>query len=61
MSDKILPVASILAMLPLTAPLAAWIVYSASGGDHQQTAAVLVAAFTVFGTLVALPYFARLL
>jgi uncharacterized membrane protein (GlpM family) len=31
-------VAAIVAMLPLTAPLAAWIVYSASGGDHQQTA-----------------------
>jgi uncharacterized membrane protein (GlpM family) len=31
-------VAAIVAMLPLTAPLAAWIVYSASGGNHQHTA-----------------------
>ena len=30
--------AAILASLPLTAPLAAWIVFSASGGDHQHTA-----------------------
>jgi len=30
--------AAIVAMLPLTAPLAAWIVFSASGGDHQHTA-----------------------
>ena len=30
--------AAILAALPLTAPLAAWIVFSASGGDHEHTA-----------------------
>ena len=30
--------AAILASLPLTAPLAAWIVFSASGGDHEHTA-----------------------
>jgi uncharacterized membrane protein (GlpM family) len=30
--------AAILSSVPLTAPLAAWIVFSASGGDHQQTA-----------------------
>jgi uncharacterized membrane protein (GlpM family) len=30
--------AAIVATLPLTAPLAAWIVFSASGGDHQHTA-----------------------
>jgi hypothetical protein len=28
--------AAILASLPLTAPLAAWIVFSASGGDHEH-------------------------
>ena len=30
--------AAILATMPLTAPLAMWIVFSASGGDHRQTA-----------------------
>jgi hypothetical protein len=30
--------AAIMATLPLTAPLAAWIVFSASGGDHTHTA-----------------------
>lgn len=30
--------AAILATLPLTAPLAAWIVFSTSGGDHEHTA-----------------------
>ena len=30
--------AAIVATLPLTAPLAAWIVFSASGGDHPHTA-----------------------
>jgi hypothetical protein len=36
--ERARPLAAIVAMLPLTAPLAAWIVYSASGGDHQHTA-----------------------
>jgi hypothetical protein len=31
--------AAILASMPLTAPLALWIVYSASNGSHEQTAA----------------------
>ena len=30
--------AAILAVMPLTVPLAAWIVFSASGGDYEQTA-----------------------
>jgi len=30
--------AAILATIPLTAPLAMWIVFSASGGDQRQTA-----------------------
>jgi uncharacterized membrane protein (GlpM family) len=30
--------AAIIATMPLTAPLAMWIVFSASGGDHRQTA-----------------------
>ena len=30
--------AAIVATLPLTAPLAAWIVFSASGGNHEHTA-----------------------
>jgi hypothetical protein len=30
--------AAILAVMPLTIPLAAWIVFAASGGDHRQTA-----------------------
>ena len=30
--------AAIVAMVPLTAPLAAWIVFSASSGDHRHTA-----------------------
>jgi hypothetical protein len=30
--------AAILAVMPLTIPLAAWIVFSASGGDHHHTA-----------------------
>ena len=36
--DRSRDLAAILATLPLTAPLAAWIVFSASGGDHQHTA-----------------------
>lgn len=31
--------AALLASMPLTAPLAIWIVHSASGGDHRETAA----------------------
>ena len=30
--------AAIAAVMPLTMPLAAWIVFSATGGDHRQTA-----------------------
>jgi hypothetical protein len=30
--------AAILASMPLTAPLAIWIVHSATGGDHRETA-----------------------
>jgi hypothetical protein len=30
--------AAIIATMPLTAPLAMWIVFSASGGDQRQTA-----------------------
>jgi uncharacterized membrane protein (GlpM family) len=30
--------AAVVAVMPLTMPLAAWIVFSGSGGDHQQTA-----------------------
>ena len=30
--------AAVLASMPLTAPLALWIVFSATKGDHQQTA-----------------------
>jgi hypothetical protein len=82
--------AAIVATLPLTAPLAAWIVFSASGGNHDHTAefvrsmlaasianvlfvivcwyglhqrwpfaVVMVIAFSVWGVLVAVPYFAR--
>lgn len=32
------PLAAIIATMPLTAPLAMWIVFSASGGDQRQTA-----------------------
>jgi hypothetical protein len=32
------PLAALLASMPLTAPLAMWIVFSASQGDHRQTA-----------------------
>jgi H+/Cl- antiporter ClcA len=31
--------AALLATMPLTMPLAMWIVFSASGGSHQQTGA----------------------
>ena len=31
--------AALLATMPLTAPLAMWVVYSASNGDREQTAA----------------------
>jgi uncharacterized membrane protein (GlpM family) len=30
--------AALLAVMPLSAPLAMWIIFSASGGDYQQTA-----------------------
>ncbi len=30
--------AAIIATMPLTAPLAMWIVFSGTGGDHRQTA-----------------------
>ena len=30
--------AAILSVMPLAIPLAAWIVFSATGGDHEQTA-----------------------
>jgi hypothetical protein len=32
------PLAAIIATMPLTAPLAMWIVFSATQGDHSQTA-----------------------
>jgi len=32
------PAAAVLSVMPLTIPLATWIVFSASGGDHEQTA-----------------------
>jgi len=36
--DRSRAMAAVVAMVPLTAPLAAWIVYSASAGNHQHTA-----------------------
>ena len=41
--------AAILATMPLTAPLAMWIVFSASGGDQRQTADF--AASMIVGTV----------
>jgi hypothetical protein len=40
--------AAILATMPLTAPLAMWIVYSASRGDHSQTAEFVASMFVGF-------------
>jgi len=40
--------AAILAVMPLTVPLAAWIVFSASGGDHQQTARFVGSMFAAY-------------
>ncbi|HEV8438151.1 MAG TPA: hypothetical protein VGT40_08655 [Methylomirabilota bacterium] len=40
--------AAILAVMPLTMPLAAWIVFSASGGDHRQTAEFVRSMFAAY-------------
>jgi len=37
-SERFRPVAAITAVMPLTAPLALWIVFQNTGGDHQATA-----------------------
>ena len=36
--DRSRPLAAIIATMPLTAPLAMWIVFSASGGNQRETA-----------------------
>jgi hypothetical protein len=36
--DRSRELAAVLAVMPLTVPLAVWIVFSASGRDYQQTA-----------------------
>jgi hypothetical protein len=36
--DRSRCLAAVIATIPLTAPLAMWIVFSASQGDHRQTA-----------------------
>jgi uncharacterized membrane protein (GlpM family) len=46
--------AAVLASMPLTAPLALWIVFSATKGDHQQTANF--AASMVVGFIGALAF-----
>jgi hypothetical protein len=44
---------AIVAAMPVAAPLAIWIVYSASGGDHEQTAFfTLSMVYGIFATLV---------
>lgn len=52
------PAAAILSVMPLAIPLAAWIVYSASGGDHEQTAdfvkSMLVGLFATMAFVIAL-------
>lgn len=40
--------AALLAAVPLTAPLAMWIVYSATQGDHSQTADFVASMFLGF-------------
>ncbi len=40
--------AAIAAVMPLTMPLAAWIVFSASGGDHEQTAQFVRSMFAAY-------------
>ncbi len=40
--------AAIAAVMPLTMPLAAWIVFSASGGDHQETARFVGSMFAAY-------------
>lgn len=40
--------AAILAVMPLTVPLATWIVFSSSGGDHQQTSAFVSSMFAAY-------------
>jgi hypothetical protein len=40
--------AAILAVMPLTMPLAAWIVFSSSGGDHQQTRDFVSSMFAAY-------------
>ncbi len=40
--------AAIAAVMPLTVPLAAWIVFSASGGDHRQTAQFVRSMFGAY-------------
>jgi hypothetical protein len=44
--------AAILAAVPLTAPLAMWIVYSATQGDHSQTADFVASMFVGFAASV---------
>lgn len=38
LQDRSRYLAALLAVMPLTAPLAMWVVFSATGGDHRQTA-----------------------
>ena len=40
--------AAIAAVMPITMPLAAWIVFSASGGNHHQTAEFVRSMFTAY-------------
>lgn len=46
--------AAVLATMPLTAPLAMWIVFSASRGDQQQTADFV--SSMVFGSIASLVF-----
>jgi uncharacterized membrane protein (GlpM family) len=44
---------AIIAAMPVAAPLAIWIVYSSSGGDHEQTAFfTLSMVYGIFATMV---------
>ena len=50
--DRSRYLASLIATMPLTAPLAMWIVFSASEGDHRQTADFVAAL--VVGSIATL-------
>ena len=46
--DRSRRLAALLASMPLTAPVAIWIVYSATGGDRRETAAFAGSLFVGF-------------